>query len=564
MDLDNFMHPSADCELNPYDLDNIELAADRLLYHLRNGSRILCVTDCDVDGYTSSAILWLYIKRICPDANLEFTVHEHKQHGLEDKIDWIEDECRWELVLVPDAGSYDVQEQLRLGQIGIDTICIDHHAQEYDKEGNPIMPITPTAIVVNNQLSPYYTNKSLCGAGVVYKFCEVLDKELGVSYAQDYIDLVALGEIADVMDKTDTETNYLITEGLKHINNGGFRALLAAQEYSLKEKAYEPYDGLTSTDVAFYIAPLINAITRVGTQVEKENLFYCFIEPDKVVQSTKRGATATDTEIVSEQTARIGKNAKSRQDRVKEQALGTIDFKIQKDGLADNNIIVVEVDEGDKIPQELTGLVAMNVVSKYHKPVMLGRRNSENMLQGSIRSDGHFAGLPNFKKFLEDSKLFNYVAGHSNAGGWSLNGNKLPALINYANTHLKASDFENCYVVDFILDGGDSIHDLLYTLAEHPEYYGNHIDEPTIVIKNIPLSNFLVMGTNKDSIKVSYNNIDYVRFKDTEFVDKVMADKSKTLTVYGRVNLNSWAGRTSIQCIITDYELVADSSKYDF
>ena len=411
-DIKNFMQPSAQtCELNPHDLKNIDAAAERLLYHLRKGSSILIVVDCDCDGYTSSAILWLYIKHIFPEANLEFTVHEHKQHGLEDKIDWIEDEARWDLVVCPDSSSYDKSEHRRLGELGMDVIVLDHHAQEYDKHGNPIISDGPNAVVVNNQLSPDYANKSLCGAGVVYKFCEVLDELLGINQAHYYIDLAALGEIADVMDRTDVETNYIMMEGLTTIRNKGLRTLINAQSYSLKEKAIWPYVGLTPTDIAFYIAPLINAITRVGTFEEKEHMFYCFIEPDRIVPSTKRGATPSDTETAAEQTARVGKNAKSRQDRIKEQALGTIDFKIQKDGLDNNNIILVEIDGSDNIPQELTGLVAMNVVSKYHKPVMIGRRNNSNEIQGSIRSDGNFAGLPSFKKFLEESGLMSYTAG---------------------------------------------------------------------------------------------------------------------------------------------------------
>ena len=83
-DIYSFMHPDSSCELNPYDLKNIDSAAEHLLYHLRKQSKILFVVDCDTDGFTSSAILWLYIKQTFPDASLEFTVHEHKQHGLDD------------------------------------------------------------------------------------------------------------------------------------------------------------------------------------------------------------------------------------------------------------------------------------------------------------------------------------------------------------------------------------------------------------------------------------------------------------------------------------------------
>ena len=519
---------------------------------------------CDTDGYTSSAILWLYIKHIFPEAKLEFTVHNHKQHGLDDKVDWICDEARWDLVLCPDAGSYDVKEHRALGELGMDVICLDHHEQLYDENGNPVISDLPTVIVVNNQLSPEYSNKSLCGAGVVYKFCQVLDNMLGIQQAHNYIDLAALGEIADVMDRTDIETNYIMMEGLKNIHNEGFRTLIEAQSYTLKEKAVSPYPGLNPIDIAFYIAPLINAITRVGTQQEKETLFYCFIEPNKAIQSSKRGARPGDIEYAAEQTARVGKNAKARQDRLKEQAIGIIDFKIQKDGLDDNNIIIVELDGSDNIPQELTGLIAMNIVNKYHKPVMIGRRNNHNEIQGSIRSDGNFAGLPSFKKFLEDSGLVTYTAGHDNAAGWGLNGDKLDSLLKYANKNLKAEDFENCYIVDYVLDGSDYNDELLGCLAAHPEYFGNHIEEPMFIIKNIPLMNIMAMGTNKDSMKISYNGIDYVKFKDLDFVEEITKNRTKKLTVYGRANLNEWMGKQSVQVFITDYELVEDTSKYEF
>lgn len=563
-DVDNYLNPSAKCELDPHRLKNIDAAAKKLLYHLRRDSDILFVVDCDADGFTSSSILWLYIKHIFPKARLEFTVHEHKQHGLNDKVDWITDEAKWDLVVCPDAGSYDVAEHRALAELGMDVICLDHHEQLYDENGNPVISDLPTTIVVNNQLSPDYPNKSLCGAGVVYKFCEVLDEMLGIDQAHEYIDLAALGEIADVMNRCNVETNYIMLEGLKNIKNGGFKALLKAVETtpSLGDRAKPPYIGLTPIDIAFYIAPIINAITRVGTLKDKEAMFYCFVEPDRPMQSTKRGAKPGDIELAAEQTARVGKNAKSRQDTIKERAMGIIDFKIQKDNLNDNNIIIVELDASDNIPQELTGLIAMGIVTKYHKPVMIGRRNYDNEIQGSIRSDGNFAGLPSFKKFLEDSGLVTYTAGHDNAAGWGLNGDKLEALINYANANLKAEDFENCYIVDYVLDASDYNEELLSVIASNAKYFGNQVEEVNVVIKNIPLISVLEMKS--DSIRISYNNIDYVKFRDPKFIEQIMSNRLKKLTVYGKAKLNEWMGKTSVQVFINDYELGEDTSKYEF
>ena len=99
---------------------------------------------------------------------------------------------------------------------------------------------------------------------------------------------------------------------------------------------------------------------------------------------------------------------------------------------------------------------------------MIGRRNDLNKVQGSIRSDSNFNGLPSFKAFLEQSSLIDYAAGHDNACGFGISGGKIDQLIDYANTNLHAEDFENCYLVDYILDANDDNYDLLGVLASHP------------------------------------------------------------------------------------------------
>lgn len=365
------------------------------------------------------------------------------------------------------------------------------------------------------------------------------------------------------MDKSTSETNYFISEGLKHITNDGFKILLEAQSFSLKEKAVPPFYGITSIDIAFYIAPLINAITRVGTRTEKETMFYCFIEPYREVQSTKRGAKAGEIELAAEQTARVGKNAKARQDKLKEKALDIIDFKIQKNDLLQNNILVIEITEEDNIQQELTGLVAMGVVSKYNRPCLIVRRNSNNLLQGSARSNGNFASLPDLKQYEQDSGFFEYVAGHDNAHGIGIKANQLNNFLDFSNKNLPTDAFENCYTVDYILDARENNYDLLYALSEHPEYFGNHIEEIKVAITNIPLSHIFIMGANKDSIKISCNGIDFVKFKSIDFINQVLANRMATITIVGRINLNYFAGKTTVQIFIDDYDFNIPN-KYDF
>ena len=212
----------------------------------------------------------------------------------------------------------------------------------------------------------------------------------------------------------------------------------------------------------------------------------------------------------------------------------------------------------------MTGLVAMAVVSKYHKPVMIGRRNDRNEIQGSIRSEANFSGLPSFKQFLEDSSLMEYVAGHDMAAGAGLKLNNLNSLLNYANEKLDEHAFENCYSVDYILDARKNNTELLTTLASHPEYFGNHIEEIKVVITNISFANITFMGANKDSIKINFNGIDYVRFKDLDFINEVQVNRTKELTALVRLNINEFMGRTSLQCFIDDYEFCENMHRYDF
>lgn len=564
--IEAFIHPSAKYENDPYNLVNIKAAAEMLLSHLKADHSIGIIIDADNDGFTSAALLWNYIKQIYPNSDLMYFIHDAKAHGLQDHVDYLVEEQLCHLVVVPDAGSYDIDCFWKLNSINTDVICLDHHPQVYNNEDNsPVINDCPTAIVVNNQLSPDYPNKDFCGAGVTYQFCKVLDDMLGIQIARNFIDLAAIGNIGDVMFQGNPETRYIITEGLKHIRNQGIAAMLQAQEFSLKEKAIPPFYGLTPIDVAFYICPLINAIVRVGTMDEKRILFTALIDPLAKLPSTKRGAKSGDTELAMEQAARIAKNIKSRQDRIKEKALDLIDFKIQKEGLNQNNLIVVEITPDDDIPNELTGLIAQNIVSKYNRPAFVVRRDNQGVLKGSARNNGNFVALPSLKSFLEDTNFCEFLAGHQNAHGVGIAAKKLPDLINYMNTHFKSDAFANCYVVDFILNAATSSTPIvLNTIASHPDFYGNGIDEPRFIIKGISLADIFVMGANQDSIKITQNGVSYIKFKDTDFIDQVHANRLQTLTVYGRASQNVFRGQTSLQVIIDDYEFSEDSERYTF
>lgn len=552
-DTEKYVFPTKENELNAKDLDNIDDAAQMLIWHLNSGDKILIIVDSDCDGMTSAAMLYNYIMEVRPNAKLSYMLHEHKGHGLSDLIDRVL-ETDADLIMLPDSGSNDLLYFDLLKKAGKEAISLDHHLTEYGDN-------YPTnAIVVNNQSSKLYTNKWLCGAGVVYKFLQVLDKYFQVNISSNYMDLCALGNIADMMSPTDPETRYYTTEGLKHINNGGFKALLNAQAFSL----YRSSQDLNYIKIAFYIAPIINAVIRIGTMEEKELLFEAFIHPDVLRQSDKRGAQIGDMETTAEMAARKAINARSRQNRVKDKATELLDFRIQKEGLLDNQLIIIQVYEEDAIPQELTGLLATQFVNKYHRPCIIVRENSQGFLRGSIRGNDAFEAVPDLKGFLEDSGLTEYVQGHSNAAGISFHASRLNSLLNYANFNIPVDGLQNCYYVDYIFNSNESFGDIILTIADNENLWGNDVSEPKVVVEDIPVaaSQVMFMGENKDSVKWTYNGVEYVKFKDADFAEQLKQYGTFNATVYGKCMKNCWAGRTTPQVVIEDCNIVDTSNDF--
>lgn len=457
-----YLNPKSEDLCNPYDLDNISEAANLLLEKLEDKtSEISFIVDCDQDGYTSSAMLWNYIKEQYPEAKLSYKIHSGKQHGLEDMIDGIENSREnIDLLIIPDAGSNDYEYHKRLSDMGIPIIVLDHHEAEKYSE---------YAIVVNNQLSKNYPNKGLSGAGVVYKFLEVLDDKLGIQKADNYLDLAAVGIVGDMMTMTTIENRYIVSKGLSNIKNNCIEEIINKQSFSIKDKNH-----ITPITVSFYIAPLINAVIRVGRESEKEVLFLSLIDGKRMVPKTSRGKIVEGQfESLGEQNARNCVNARGRQNRAKDKAIEQLEMKIIKNGLDENKIIFVEIDNED-IDSTLTGLVAMQLMAKYKKPVIVARENDEGFLRGSARGDSK-SELKDLRQFFIDSGYFEYAEGHAAAHGISIEKSKLDGFINYANKALENVNFnEGVYEADFVFkaDESEEIAKAILDLTQYPEIWG--------------------------------------------------------------------------------------------
>ena len=560
--VEHYLHTTDADICDPNMIMNMREGAAMLVKHISQNDKVLVQIDSDCDGYTSAAALINYLNCLFPgfvQNNVYYRIHTGKQHGI--LLETIPDDVK--LVIAPDSSSNDYEEHQQLSLKGVDVLVIDHH--EADK-------ISEHACVINNQLCEYPT-KSLSGVGMVYKFCSYIDELLNVDYADQFLDLVSLGMVADMMDLRDYETKHLITRGLENIRNPYFKGMVDRQSYSLKE-------GISPIGVAFYIAPYVNATIRMGTQEEKLMLFESMLDYRgyELVPSTKRGCKGQQETRV-EQACRNCTNIKNRQTKARDAALENIERIIKEKNLLDNKILVIKLDsfEADK---NLTGLIANQLMAKYQRPVLLLNKivneipNEETgKVETLISWEGSGRGydkskFDNLREFLKESGLVTYAEGHANALGVGIYDTFFENFINYSNRELAEFDFTPCYKVDFIFNGADFNGSDIVEIAELRSLWGQGVEEPFVALEGIRVhaGNATLMSPDKNpTLKITLpNGTSLIKFKSSqEEVDKFTSlTGCITANIVGKCERNIWNGIITPQIIIEDYEIVGEQKYY--
>lgn len=561
----HFLNTTVSDILDPSTIKNIQEGARMLAYHIQHFSPTLIQVDPDADGYTSAAILINYLYKLFPTYAtncIKYRLHDEKQHGIITKT--IPEDIK--LVIAPDSSSNNYEEHKELSKRGVDILVIDHHeAKEY----------SPNACVINNQLCDYPT-KSLSGAGMVYKFCNYLDRLMDtVGTAEEFLDLAALGIISDMMVLQDFETREIVREGLLNIKNPFFSQMIEDQSYSLKGE-------VTPIGVAFYITPYINATIRCGTAEEKLVLFEAFLEHlcYEQLPSTKRGERG-QLEFRLIQACRNCKNIKNRQTKVRDQNIKTIENLIREQNLLDNKILIVRLDEKHALDKNLTGLLANQLMSKYKRPVLLlkkvktvveqedGTEKEVISWEGSARGYDK-SDLKNFKDFIENTKLVLYGEGHQNAFGCGIAEDNYMNFVETSNAQLKDITFGSAtYEVDFIFTASALASNDILEIASLKPYYGQGVEEPYVAIENIVITpdNIQLMSKERNpTLKIVLpNGTSIIKFHSSiaEYEALRPAVGCTVINAVGRCAENTWNGRTSAQFLIEDYE-ISQQIKYYF
>ena len=251
--IEKFMNPDFKDFRNPFDFENMQEIVNKIIRARENKEKIFIYGDYDVDGITGTSFLVRFFTEIGIDANYYIPSRNETEYGVSKRnIDYFHKK-NGKLVITVDTG-YNTIEDIRYAKsLGMEVIVTDHHKTVKEKFDDEILYLNP-------KLSKTYKFEYLSGAGVAFKLaqgiCIALNLNMEIIYK--YLDIVMIGTIADVVPMID-ENRLIIKKGLKIIKDTKIKGLSYLLNYLRLNKKV-----LTTTDVSYYISPLINSLGRVG------------------------------------------------------------------------------------------------------------------------------------------------------------------------------------------------------------------------------------------------------------------------------------------------------------
>lgn len=510
-----FLNPSPEGINNPFLLNDMELTIERINDALFNGEKITIYGDYDTDGITSTALL--YEALISLDANVDFYIPNRFNDGYGPNKDVYARliEQGTQLIITVDNGVAGHEAIEYANEHGVDVIITDHHEL-------PVELPNAYAIVHPQHPEGNYPFKQLSGVGVAFKVVTALLDEI----PEEMLDLVALGEIADLVPLID-ENRILVSLGLAVLSETmrpGLRALMEiANVNSLT---------LTSTDVAFSITPRLNAIGRL----QSANLGVQLLVTQDINEAQELAKEVDDLNTERKQiVADILLEAKAQ--------LATMDLTKYK------TVVLA----GNGWHEGVLGIVASQVVEITQRPTII-LRNENEVLKGSARSVDNF-NL--YEALVPHAELFIAFGGHAGAAGLSLPASNLEALQTAFNLEAENQNLQVDSKSKLLIDGKlpiNEITDHLYTTLQKLEPFGNGNPQPIFEVVG-DVANIKQIGADKNHLKFNLAendvNLPVLAFGYGELGNGLLVEKS-TLGIVGTLSQNTWQGQVTIQLMVKD------------
>ncbi len=532
-DIENFFNGSLKSLRNPFEISDMEKAAERIAKAVMNHERICIYGDYDVDGITATALLYIFLMQC--GANVSYYIPNRLEEGYGLNKEAVKEIAtrKTNLIITVDCGISAVQEVLEASIHGMDIIITDHH--QPSKE----LPVAAYAIINPMREDDTYPNKTLAGVGVAFKTVMALRFVLKkydffkqeVPNIRNLLDIVTLGTIADVMPLVD-ENRIFVRHGLELMSGENVR--IGIDELKKTVENLSASKKMKTSNIGFQLAPRINAMGRMASS---EKSFKLLVTQNR--SEAKQLALELDNEN------------KYRQMIERDILQQTYDL-IEKNQYAElqSGLVIAS----DNWHPGVIGIVASRVVDKYFKPTVILTEDN-GVYKGSARS------IPGFHLYDGLSSLSDILisfGGHKYAAGVKLEKKNLEEFRNRFNevvkTSLKEEDFIPEIYIDAEIDSKDITNEVMQWL-EKLEPYGQGNKEPVFFMKKVfkyQIETFV--GKNFNHLKCVFEKngliFEAIGYNMKEY-KSLMAENDKFDILFSLVH-NTWKNTKVIQLNLKD------------
>ena len=529
--LDYFLNPTLKNNLpDPSTLKNMDSSIKILLEKIFRNNTLGILGDYDVDGATSTAILFKYFEFI--GVNAEIYIPDRIKDGYGISKNSIDHFFRKKVNLLVslDCGTNDAEFIAYAREKGIEIIVIDHH--EVKNLGSPLSIINPKLKGDTSNLN------NLCTAGLVFLFVIGLNRELRKKNffknkeeinLKELLDIVAVGTICDLVP-LHNENRLLVKKGLEKINLKPNRGL------SVLKSKLELENKIKSTDIAYYIGPCINAAGRIGDPFLGFNL---------LVKNNKK-----DLEVIAEKLINSNNERKTLENISYNQA------KMLLKNLTNMKFIFLY---SKTWHPGIIGIIASRLVQEYKVPAFV-MNIDENKVTGSVRSIKNI-DISKILAKLVDEGFLESGGGHEMAGGFKLKEEKLSSLQNYLkeNSYVFFKSENSTINIDLEAKISDLNLEMINSM-EQLEPFGMGYPEPKILIKKVSSVYSKIIGKNKTHLSCTLEDIYGYRINAMIFnfensILRVIEEK-REFDVIGKVSLNVWENKKIPQFFIEDLRII--------
>ena len=466
-----FFRPMLNELIDPFLMNDMDLAVDRLNDAMGRKERIMVYGDYDVDGCTAVALVYKFLQQFYSNIDYYIPNREDEGYGVSRKgIDFAAG-TGVKLIIVLDCGIKAVDEIAYAKEQGIDFIICDHHVPD---------EVLPPAVAILNpkRQDSSYPFKHLCGCGVGFKFMQAFAKNNGIPFSRliPLLDFCAVSIAADLVP-VEGENRTLAFHGLKQLNQSpsiGLKAIIEICGLTGRE--------LTMSDIVFKIGPRINASGRMMNGREAVELL---VERD--LQKALTDAT------------RINEYNEQRKDVDKQMTEEANEIVARLESQKHMQSIVL-YDEGWK--KGVVGIVASRLTELYYRPTVV-LTIIDGMASGSARS---VAGFDIYDAVKSCRDLLENFGGHTYAVGLTLRQENIPEFRRrfqeYVSGHILPEQQQQTLDIDYQLDFHQISKRLLSELKRlAPHGPGN--TKPLFLTRNVfDYGTSKVVGRHQEHIKL--------------------------------------------------------------